>query len=101
MTSYILASEVEFDLDEIWEYIAWDSVDAADKWIGKFFDAFELIARNPHVGHKREDLTTHAVLFWPVGSFLIIYRHRDGAVEIVAVVRGARDIPVFLSRRDR
>lgn len=101
MMGYVLASEVEFDLDEIWEHIALDSVDIADKWIGKFYDAFELIARNPHVGHEREDLAAHPVLFWPVGSFLVIYRHGKETVEVVAAVRGARDIPAFLARRAR
>ena len=99
MKGYVLARDVEFDLDEIWEVIADDSVEVANSWIGKLFDAFDLIARNPHIGHKREDLTARTVLFWPVGSFLILYRHRNETVEIVAVVRGARDIPAFLARR--
>jgi hypothetical protein len=29
------------------------------------------------MGHKREDLTAYAVLFWPVGAYLIIYRAAD------------------------
>jgi plasmid stabilization system protein ParE len=31
----------EFDLDEIWEYIAADKIDAADHWIDILFSAFE------------------------------------------------------------
>jgi plasmid stabilization system protein ParE len=41
MSGYVLGFEAEFDLDEIWEYIAVDSVDTADRWIEKLFDAFE------------------------------------------------------------
>ena len=100
MKGYVLARDVEFDLVEIWEAIAEDSVDVADCWIGKLFEAFDLITQNPYIGHKREDLTARPVLFWPVGSFLILYRHRKEAVEIIAVVRGARDIPAFLARRE-
>jgi plasmid stabilization system protein ParE len=37
MSDYILGSEVERDLDIIWEYIANHSVDAADRWIAKLF----------------------------------------------------------------
>ena len=96
---YVLGTEVEFDLNEIWEHIALDSVDLADKWIGKFFDAFELIGQSPRIGHRRDDLTAFGVLFWPVGSFLVIYRRGKEAVEIVAVVHGARDIPSFLANR--
>jgi hypothetical protein len=29
MSDYVLGSAVEFDLDEIWEYIATDNIDAA------------------------------------------------------------------------
>jgi plasmid stabilization system protein ParE len=40
-----------FDRAEIWEYIALDNIDAADRWIGKLFEAFDLLARNPGIGH--------------------------------------------------
>ncbi len=99
MTQYILSEDAELDLDGIWEYIAEDNIDAADKWIGKLFDAFEAIGNSPGIGHKREDLTAYPVLFWPVGAYLIIYRVKSLPVEIVAVTQGARDIPAFLQRR--
>jgi plasmid stabilization system protein ParE len=101
MSGYALGADAEFDLDEIWEYIAADSVDAADRWIEKLFDAFEALARTPAMGHTREDLTPYPVLFWPVGAYLIIYRGQRGAVEIVAVTQGSRDIPSFLKLRIR
>jgi len=40
MKSYVLGTEAELDLNDIWGYIAQDSIDAADRWIGKLFDAF-------------------------------------------------------------
>lgn len=101
MSGYVLSAEAEFDLDEIWEYIAADNLDAADRWIGKLFDAFEALAKTPGMGHRREDLTAYPVLFWPVGAYLIIYRAEIRPIEIVAVTQGARDIPAFLSRRIR
>jgi antitoxin ParD1/3/4/toxin ParE1/3/4 len=99
VSAYVLSREADFDLDEIWEYIALDNIDAADRWVGKLFDAFELLARSPGIGHKREDLTAYPVLFWPVGAYRIIYRIQSGPIEIVAVTQGARDIPSFLRRR--
>ena len=100
MSGYILGADAVFDLDDIWDYIAADDIDAADAWIAKLFDAFETIARMPGIGHKREDLTDHAVLFWPVGAYLIVYRvARRDRVVIVAVTQGSRDIPSFLRRR--
>jgi plasmid stabilization system protein ParE len=87
------------DLQEIWEYIAEDSVEAADRWVGKLFEAFGTLARTPALGHKREDLTAHPIRFWPVGAYLVLYRIQSRRIEIVAVTQGARDIPAFLRRR--
>jgi plasmid stabilization system protein ParE len=89
------------DLDDVWEYIATDNIDAADHWIDKLFDAFEALGNTPGMGHAREDLTSYPVLFWPVGAYLIIYRAQSRPIEIVAVTQGSRDIPAFLSRRIR
>ena len=47
MSGYILSADAELDLDEIWEYIAADYLDAADRWIGKLFDAFEFSGKHP------------------------------------------------------
>jgi plasmid stabilization system protein ParE len=99
MTGYVLSVDADLDLDDIWEYIATDNIDAADRWIGTLFDAFEALARAPLTGHKREDLPAYPLLFWPVGSYLIIYRAEHRPIEIVAVTQGSRDIPAFLCRR--
>ena len=99
MSAYVLSVAAEQDLDSVWAYIAQNNLDAADRWVAKLFGAFELLARTPGMGHRREDLTALPVLFWPVGAYLIVYRVEDEAVEIVAVAQGARDIPSFLGQR--
>ena len=99
MSSYTLGRDAERDLDDLWDYVAAESVEAADRLIAGFFEAFEALARNPGMGHKREDLAQLPVLFWPVGNYLIIYRAAGRLVEIVAIVHARRDIPVFLGRR--
>lgn len=101
MSGYVLSREADRDLDELWDYIAEDSVDAAEHLIANLFDAFESLARNPGIGHTRKDLTRHAVLFWPVGNYLVIYRAERSPIQIVAVIHGARDIPMFLRRLRR
>jgi toxin ParE1/3/4 len=101
VSGYILSVDADFDLDEIWEFIAADDIDAADHWIERLFDAFEALGQTPGMGHRREDLTSRQVLFWPVGVYLIIYRAERLHIEIVAVTQGSRDIPGFLSRRVR
>jgi len=99
MNNYFLGPGVEFDLESIWDFIARDDVNAADRWLSKLYDAFELIARSPGIGHTRRDLTVHSVLFWPVDAYLIIYRVQVDLVEVVAVTQGSRDIPSFLRRQ--
>ena len=101
MSGYILSVDADFDLDDIWAYIAADNIDDADRWIEKLFAAFEALGQTPRMGHRREDLTSSPVLFWPVGAYLVIYRAERRPIEIVAVTQGSRDIPAFLSRRIR
>ncbi|MGD0832354.1 MAG: type II toxin-antitoxin system RelE/ParE family toxin [Terracidiphilus sp.] len=57
MKGYVLSTGAELDLDDLWEFIAQDNIRSADRWIEKLFDAFDALARNPGIGHKREDLT--------------------------------------------
>lgn len=98
MNQFILSNEADQELDDIWEYIARDDVDSADRWDARLREAFSLLARNPQIGHKRQEIGGDAVLFWPVGKYLIIYRPRGDDIEILAVTQGARDIPTFLRR---
>ncbi len=99
MNRYVLSVAAELDLDQIWEFIAQDNIDAADRWIDKLFDAFQSLAQLPGMGHRREDLTAFPILFWPVGAYLVLYRVLSEWIEIVAITQGARDIPAFLSER--
>jgi plasmid stabilization system protein ParE len=67
------------------------------RFIDTVYEAFQFLADNPGVGHKRADLTSQAVLFWTVmKTFAVIYR-RSSPLEIVRVTRWARDIPTFLA----
>jgi len=87
-----LSPEAAGDIREIWEYIAEDSVRAARKVRLQLVDACQRIAANPRMGHTRTDLTRKPVLFWPVGSFLIIYDPVPKPVEIVRVLHASRDV---------
>lgn len=59
MSSYVLSTDADLDLDDIWEYIAGDNIEAADHWISELFDAFEALGQNPRMGHLRTDLTPY------------------------------------------
>ena len=92
MDAYLISPEALDDLQSIWDFIASDSVPFADKMLDEFFDAFEKLARWPGQGHTRSDLTNRKVRFWPVGSYLVVYRENPEALQIVAVLHGARDV---------
>ena|SRR6202035_3322177 len=99
MSKYVLIQKADQDMDDIWEYIARDDIEAATGWDTKLREAFDLLARNPKIGHRRKDLTLSPVLFWPVAEYLIIYRTHPDHIEILAVSQGSRDIPSYLRRR--
>jgi plasmid stabilization system protein ParE len=101
MRDYILGIEASQDVLEIWDYIANDNIDAADRLLELLFEAFDKLAIMPRIGHRREDLVEdRPLLFWPVGDCLVIYRANRLPVEIVAVTRSSRDIPAFLRSRE-
>lgn len=99
MNPYILSSAALHELDEIWSYIAQDNPEAADRWIEKLLNACEALARNPHIGHARADITDKSVLFWPVDTYLIIYQVHPNHIGVLAITQGSRDIPPYLRRR--
>ena len=96
MKLFKLSPEAAGDIQNIWAYIAEDSIKAAGKVRLNLFDACKLLAENPAIGHTREDLTDQPVLFWPVGSYLILYDPRTEPLAIVGAVHGARDVPGLL-----
>ena len=99
MAIYVISPEADQDLQDIWEFIAHDDVDAADRWDSKLREAFSLLAQNPRIGHNRKDIARFPVLFWPVGKYLIVYRILGKNIEIAAVTQGSRDIPTYLRKR--
>jgi plasmid stabilization system protein ParE len=101
MPSYELSPLALEDLLQIQEYIARDNPNAAEQTIAQFFSAFEHLAHWPRSGHNRTDLTPRNVLFWPIGSYLIVYRPNEKSreVQIVAVLHAARDLSAILKER--
>ena len=96
MSQFILSPEANRDLDEIWEYIAEDSIDAADRWLAKLEKAINMLAEMPGIGHTRKDLTNKPVLFYPVGRYLIIYRADRQPIEVIRVLSAYRDVSRLL-----
>jgi toxin ParE1/3/4 len=94
-----ISPEALSDLQSIYDFIAADAVDAADRMIEELFAAFDHLAAWPGSGHLRADLTSRHVRFWPVPPYLVVYREHSDGVQIVAVLHGSRDVPSALNER--
>jgi len=73
MIGYDFHPEARADLDQIYEYIAEDSPDAADRVISEILAAIRALAPFPRQGHKRSDLTSRPLRFCRVRDYLIAY----------------------------
>ena len=96
MVEYIYSPQARLDLLGIWEHIAEDDLDMADRVEQEIREAVIMLARNPGVGHLRRDLTSKPVRFWAVHSYLVIYDPATQPTEVVRVLSGYRDIAGLL-----
>jgi plasmid stabilization system protein ParE len=99
MSGFILSPAAEQDLFDIWSYLVGEtSADFADQIETELFEDFELLARNPGIGHKREDLTKLPVLFYRAFpyQYMIVYRISKTGPEIVGVLHAKRNIKKIL-----
>lgn len=99
MSAYSISPQAVEDLFEIWQYIAGDSEDAANRVEAEFYQLFDSLARMPGQGHHRKDLTQRPVLFFPLYSYLIIYQPYIRPIRIVAVIHGRRRVQRVLAER--
>jgi toxin ParE1/3/4 len=79
------------DVDEIWLFVARDSVDAANRLIDEIAHRFLLIGSSPEMGRIRDNLKP-GLRSHPVDNYVIYYRETRPHISIVRVVHGARDI---------
>jgi plasmid stabilization system protein ParE len=98
---YDVSAEAQNDLFEIWQRIAEDSLDLANRIENEFYDLFATLGRMPGQGHIRRDLTKRQVLFFPLYSFLVVYQPDVKPIRIMAVVRGKRNLKHLLKERFR
>ena len=96
MTRYILTPSAKRDINDIWDYIANDSIEAADRVLDALESAMARLAKNPKIGHWREELADKRHRFFLVYSYLIVYRGEAKALQIVRVLHAARDVQSIL-----
>ncbi|MGA8274145.1 MAG: type II toxin-antitoxin system RelE/ParE family toxin [Candidatus Sulfotelmatobacter sp.] len=97
---YFLAPEAALDLVQIWRYIKnRSSVETANRIESVIREKIASLAVSPGAGHWRKNLTDEAVKFFPVYSYLIVYRPDTKPLQIVAVLHGHRDTEQILNDR--
>ena len=82
----------ERNLDEIGEYIAADNPDAAARNITKILAAIDLLPDHPAIGRAGRVAGTRELVV-PDTPYLVAYRVRANAVEILRILHGARKWP--------
>ena len=103
MSGFVLHPDALTDLTEIWEYIATDNPDAADRVLEEIRDAIRALVPFPQVGHIRSDLTSRPLRFHPIRNFLIAYAPDEQPLLVLAVLHGRRNprvIAALLSTRE-
>ena len=102
MSGFVLHPDALADLDDIWEFIAADSLPAADRILEEIYEAIRRLVSFPQLGHSRPDLSSRPLRFHPVRDFLIAYAPDENPLIVLAVLHGCRSprvIAAFL--RDR
>jgi toxin ParE1/3/4 len=90
-----LAPAADADIDDLAEHVAkTQGLAAADRFIDAIYEKCELLALHADIGRLRPELAPRLRSF-PAGPFVILYRPRGHDIEIVRIVRGARDIPAL------
>jgi len=97
---YVLAPEAAHDLVAIWRYIKREaSLEMADRVEAVIREQIVFLARTPGAGHWRKDLTDESVKFFPVYSYLIVYRPETKPLQVAAILHGRRDVAEILTHR--
>jgi len=91
MRKVVFGALAQHDLQQAWDYIAADSVRAADRLRERIHHAVDLLAQMPGIGHRRPDVPESIYRFWTVRPYVIGYRYTSRSLTIVRVVHGARD----------
>jgi plasmid stabilization system protein ParE len=96
MKRFILTPRARQDVNDIWDYIANDNIEAADRVIDALDNAMIKLAKNPGMGHRRDELTDKHHRFLLVYSYLIVYRHETKPLQIIRILHAARDVQSIL-----
>lgn len=81
----------DLDLDSIWNFIAADDIQAADRQINRIGEVFQMLVGNPLAGRERPELRKDLRSF-PIGSYVVFYLPVSDGIEVARVMNGRQDI---------
>jgi len=97
---YVLAPEAALDLVQIWRYIEKQSSVAVSERVESVIrERILFLTRAPGAGHWNKNLTDEAVKFFPVYSYLIVYRPETKPLQVVSILHGHRNVERILKGR--
>ena len=100
MTRYVLAPDAASDLIEIFRHLSKEVGDEVAYRVERAIrENIELLATNPGVGHYRGDLCDEPVKFFPVWSWLLVYRPDSKPLQVISILHASRDVADILRGR--
>jgi len=91
MNGFVLHPDAYRDLDEIWEFIAAENQQAADRVVDEIYEKVRRLVRFPRQGHRRPELTSRPLRFQIVRDLLIAYAPEEKPLVVIAVIHGRRN----------
>lgn len=85
------------DIVDIWDYIADDSIAAADTWVDRLDTQLELLATQPLMGRTRDELMP-GIRSFPFGRYVIFYMPHASGLDVVRLLHSARDVDAIFDR---
>jgi len=91
MSEFVLHPDAVRDLEEIWEYIAADNLDAADRFREEIYETIQSLVPFPFVGHNRPDLTSRPLRFQIVHEYVIAYAPDEKPLAVIGILHARRN----------
>ena len=91
MSGFVLHPAAFHDIHEIWEFIAAENLDAADRILDELHESIRKLVDFPEMGFHREELTSKPLRFFPVRDFLIAYAPDERPLLVLAVLHTSRN----------
>ncbi len=87
-------AQAELDLIDIWSFISDDNPNAADNLLRELDAKSQLLCENSELGVTRDDIANgfRCLIY---RNYLILYRIKPDAVEVVRYLHGARNLIVI------